>query len=200
MLHKVVRFFGLLVSLVLMPGSGSCQRKFDQEPLKEIIAIICPNSTGVLEEVQRAAREPSKYLEQFRDELAERGIEEPRDVDYWLALIDGLARRKCLTESDWKNCGQDLAWQLGQLESSSANQLDWHSLEAQGLDYKETPEFAPEVEKVLRPKQLALVFLAFSGDSYAFSIVPSAKVEKLQEAARKLSQQIELFDKNAGDK
>jgi hypothetical protein len=199
-LSRIARTFGILASIIAAPFAAQGQTNLDEAALREIGTVLCPGDKTLLSEVLLAARQPTEYLKKFNDELFERGIEDFKEVDYWLALIDGLARRKCLIDVDWKNSGEDLAWNLNQLQITSQKDLNWKLLDKMGSDYKTTPEFSDEIERVLKPKKLVAIFLIYSGDSYAISLTSESNVKKLQANAHKLKQRIEIFDKDAGNK
>lgn len=192
---------GLLafVTLLGLFDMADADEKIEVKVYREIVEVLCPGDRTLLDDIVLALKQPDKYLAKFDDELYERGIEDPKEVDVWLALIDGLESRNCLADVDWKNSGADLAWNFNQLSISKQRKLDWRGLEKAGPDYKTTPEFADEIERVLKSAGLIAVFLVYSGDSYALCFVESSKVKALQQSAHRISQRIEIFDKDAGD-
>jgi len=200
MFRKLLRSLLILLSFLIKPEKADADDKIDVVALREVVEMLCSNDKSLMDEVFLALQKPEKYFAKFTEELNERGIEESEEVDYWLALIDGLQRRHCLVDVDWKNTGADLAWNLKQLRTSDIHKLDWTKLEKIAPNSTYTSELADEVEQVLKPAKLTAIFLVYSGDSYALSFVETSKLRTLQSAAHKLDQNIEIFDKNAGDK
>ncbi len=143
---------------------------------QDICKILCLDDPTLLSEVQLAKAQPLHYYERFEDNLFERGIEDPTQVQPWLALVDGLISRHYCVELDWKMEANELAFQLGKLKSLTG--LD--DILFKLSQSKTTNEDALKTAaNFLKEKDFCLLQLDIGSDSYPLVVV-------------KISQQIEV--------
>lgn len=183
----------------LMAKEGNMKTVIDRTAIAGLVMLLGSGDSTLLDEVLLAVDNPEKYFARFEDDLAERWIEEPERVSFWLALVDGLQRRGYLWEVDWKNQGSNLAFVLERLSSQYEVELDFSSLAAQGDEYHPTIHYAESIVSLLSPKGLTLVWLDIESDCYPWCVVSSVHVSEIQNLARRLSQRILVFDRNSGD-
>jgi len=169
------------------------------EALKKLISILCPGDDELSRDILLSAEQPETYFKKFEDDLFQNGVESADDVSFWNALAQRLEVKKCTWRVDWKDQGSNIASILEQLATVRKTRADWSSIEKLGDDYRPTSEYAQQIQKILNPKNMTLVWLDTESDSYVLSIVETSKVKELQELAHQLSHRILIFDKNAGD-
>lgn len=167
-------------------------RKQDWQNLCEaIMHVLAPAQTDALSaEVMLALTHPELYFSRFADELEQRGIEEPREVTPWLALVDGLQRRELGVEMDWKLGMNDLVWNLSRLRISEERHVDYDALdvaEISGFDA------LTEAAACLKPQGLALAVFDIDSDSYPLVLLPVEQMAAIEELARQVGHKVSAF-------
>lgn len=76
--------------------------KFNNARLLQLAEHLLPEDLKLKGEVQLAIDEPEKYVKKFAGQLIYRGIREPVPELPWIALTDGLIKRKRVVYLDWK--------------------------------------------------------------------------------------------------
>ena len=156
----------------------------------ELCEQLCPGDSTLLKEVELSISDPAAYFENFSDVLVERGIEDPSEVDSWLALVDGLARRGYLREEDWKLEAEEIAFQLERLCPCKERKVQFVSLrntEKIGEALLELAAFE------LKKYDLSLLYLEIDGDCYPLVVVSSEKAPQVVKLAQLLKQNASMF-------
>ena len=134
-------------------------------------------------EVRQAIEEPAQYLDRFADELINRGMDEPEHVTPWLALVEGLQRRRQNFEVDWKLNMDDVIWALRVLQTVQQRALDLQALAgSKALNH----EALQEAGDYLRSQGLSLVSIDIDSDCYPLSVLESSAVAPLQALAERV--------------
>jgi len=151
--------------------------------LQYLIALctLFTNDTTLQQEVKLAYEQPQQYIQQFKHQLEERGIEDPIESLAWIALVDGLQRRDLLQELDWKDDPEDAIEVIENLTQEYSNQQEIHNTlsNLEALLNDDIEEFLPTVNLAIAKHNLQLVWLDIDSDSYPFSLV---KLQDLKEA------------------
>ncbi|MCD2166543.1 DUF6630 family protein [Comamonas koreensis] len=146
-------------------------------------ALALDDSDELWGEVRQAIEQPAQYLDRFADDLVNRGMDEPEQVSPWLALVDGLQRRKQNFELDWKLNMNDAIWALQQLQTVEQRGLDLQALAgSKALNH----EALQEAGDYLRSQGLGLVSFDIDSDSYPLSVLGSSAVAPLQALAERV--------------
>lgn len=134
-------------------------------------------------EVRQAIEQPAQYLDRFADDLVNRGMDEAEHVTPWLALVEGLQRRRQNFELDWKLNMDDAIWALQQLQTVQLRGLDWQALaRSKALNH----EALQEAGDYLRSQNLDLVCFDIDSDSYPLSVLETSAVAPLQALAQRV--------------
>lgn len=175
-----------------VPGLRHITRAQDWESLCEaIMQVLEPAQADELSaEVLLALTHPEIYMSHFADELEQRGIEDPREVTPWLALVDGLQRRELCVELDWKLGMNDLVWSLSRLRISEERHVDYDSLDASEISGFDA---LTEAAAYLRPQGLTLAVFDIDSDSYPLVLLPADQLAPIEELAREVGQKVSAF-------
>ena len=141
----------------------------------------------VSERLALVLQDPAAYLEQYEEELEERGIVAPvppqelRDV----ALIDALLGEDLAWESDWKDTASDIAEGINDI---LARQHRSQTLQPRALMVRREPgpEQLDTVQDALETLGLALVLFTLDSDSYPLGVVAEEQVEQTRGLAKEL--------------
>lgn len=136
----------------------------------DLCDLLSDGDRTLLSELILARHQPGAYFARFEDALWERGIEDARGVDPWLALVDGLQSRGRLREFDWKLEADDLAFQLQRLVPCKDRNI--------ALDRLRTSEATGDALLSIAAAGLAehglgLLLLEIDGDCYPLTVCPS---------------------------
>ena len=169
----------------------------NSQTIVQLCSILGGDDATLPEEVLLAANDPHAYLEQFGDDLLQRGIEEPERVSFWLALVDGLLSRQALFGFDWKDQAENLAGGLDLLMRRRDVSVDWQPLTSMGDDYRPTTDYAEVIQKILRTAGLVAVWLDTESDEYPVCIIEASQLDAAQSFASALGQRIAVLDKES---
>jgi len=124
-------------------------------------------------EVRLAHHQPLNYLNQFKEELQERGVEKPLQTLPWLALVDGLQRRGFLQELDWKDDAEEVINTVLQLTKSHKNHTEISTalMAIESYADEDIEAFIPTLNRELEQHNLQLVWLDIDSDSYPLTIL-----------------------------
>ncbi len=139
---------------------------------------------SLLKEIQLAFNQPLNYLNQFKEEIEERGIDSNTTNLPWFALIHGLERRELLQELDWKEDPEEIIYLCKQLTENNIklhNTLD--SLEP--LLNDDIEEFLPILNNAIKQHNIQLIWLDSNSDSYPLTILYHDQLIKAKELALK---------------
>ncbi|GAB3317290.1 hypothetical protein GCM10027511_27460 [Hymenobacter humi] len=148
----------------------------------------------VSERLNLVLRSPESYVEQYEEELAERGIvlalppQELRDI----ALIDALLMEDLAWESDWDDIAPNIAEGLNAILT---RQKRTHALQPTALTGRREPgpEQLDTVQDALEKVGLALVLFTLDSDSYPLGIVAEAHVEQVRSLAKELGFELVVY-------
>jgi len=146
------------------------------------------NDATLQQEVRLAYEQPQQYLQQFKNKLEERGIEEPIETLAWIALVDGLQRRDLLQELDWKDDPEDAIAVVEDLTQEHQNQQKIHNTlsKLEPLLNDDIEEFLPTINFVLKQYDIKLVWLDIDSDSYPLTLLPFKELANAKELANKV--------------
>ena len=145
---------------------------------RSVCEQLCSGDASFHQDVQLSISDPQSYFEKFEFALAQRGIDDPADVNPWLALIDGLETRGLLREFDWKLDANELAFQFERLlpckkENVQLPKLRHSSAIGANLLHSAANE--------LKSYSLGLVCLETNSDCYALMVVPIDNIPNIVE-------------------
>ncbi len=151
---------------------------------------LCPGDGSLYEEVRQAEASPRDYLARFREALLDRGIERAAEVEPWLALVDGLARRERLQEFDHRLHAETLADGLEQLHPAQQQAIVLTQLRKNDKRGEALLQAAAEE---LGAWRLGLLSLDIASDSYPLTMAPLDDVATVTRLASSLGRRVESF-------
>ena len=159
-------------------------------PLEHLI-ILCTlftNDSELQQEVKLALEQPQQYLQRFKNELEERGIEEPRRTLAWIALVNGLQRRNLLQELDWKEDPEELIALVGEFTETHSNQKEVHATlsNLEPMLNDDIEEFLPTINRAIEKHNIQLVWLDINSDSYPLTLLKLQDLKKARILADKI--------------
>ena len=175
--------------LCILTLSSSCQEKNakmkDSLPIIQLTQLLTEDET-LKKEVLLAVDKPSEFVNQFRQPLLERGIEEPIDQLPWLALVHGLSHRNLLYELDWKESPEEVVGvALTLLENHGNYQEISSSLNnIEPFIDEDIEEFLPQLNRKLESFKVQLIWLDIDSDSYPLTIIPLPDLDAAKQLAR----------------
>jgi hypothetical protein len=131
-----------------------------------------------------AVDRPDAYLEQYADQLSNRGIDEVIPHLPWIALVDGLDARDAMRAIDWKSDIEDVLWNLDQLATLQPARPDrWDELQEEDGDERLPEETLPLIGQRLLSEGLALATIDIGSDSYVMIVLPADGIKEAERLA-----------------
>lgn len=159
----------------------------DFNALQQLSQLLSPEDASLTKEVLQSAIMPNDYIKQFADKLLQRGIVKPINSLPWIALVDGLQRRKRLIELDWKEYPDRFITVVSELlpevEAGQKAREALHSLKAQ--DDEQPYEILHRIDKVLHAYNFSLMIIDINADCYPLCIIPQKDYDSAEKLAQK---------------
>jgi hypothetical protein len=160
------------------------QASYDNGKLLELARYLLPDDPSFAEQVRLAVDRPDAYLEQYAEQLGNRGIDEVIPHLPWIALVDGLDARDAMREIDWKSDIEDVLWNLDQLAALRPMRPDrWDELQDEDGDERLPEETLPLIGQRLLGEGLALATIDIDSDSYVMIVLPASKLKEAEQLA-----------------
>jgi len=146
------------------------------------------NDITLRKEVRLAYEQPQQYLQQFKNELEGRGIDEPIKSLAWIALVDGLRRRSLLQELDWKDDPEDAIAVVENLTQNYPNQQEIYKTlsNLEPLLNDDIEEFLPTVNLAIQQYNIKLVWFDINSDSYPLTLIPFKELANTKDLVHKV--------------
>lgn len=123
--------------------------------------------------VRSAVRDPASYLEQHSGAMADRGIDDPDEVEGVYALVDALEAIGEVAYVDWREDPDEVRAQLQGLPRVRATGI---VLDVVGQGDQAVEQAVTAANRLLAPVGVAVVGINEGSDSYALVAVPADRV------------------------
>ena len=139
--------------------------------------------------VETALKKPYQYLEDHKEQLANRDIGEPVHNLFIIALVDAMQKLGAAVEVDWNTDFETVVWQVSGLA------IPCKIISPQ--ESKAPPLLVPDILRRLGKEIMAqgatLTTIDIDTDSYVLTVVPSTRYKKVVELAKKAGIKIDRF-------
>ncbi len=156
-----------------------------RDALIAIAELLAPDVPDVADRVVGAHDDPLAYVQAHAEQLALRGIREPRPNLSWIALVDALDDHGLCAEVDWKEMWEGVIAPLRRLRSwpTQPDALAWADPANTEYDDLPTLEFLRLAGDRLRRAGTALAVVDIDSDCYPLVLVPVTRAKELIDLA-----------------
>lgn len=154
------------------------------------LSALLDDAPEVAAVVTFALTDPEAYFLRYQDDLLERGIEEPEDVDPWIGLLDALDQEGALAYLDWKDSGVELVDAMSAVPRVVASGVDIDP--AADVDGSLETAIA-HLDGLLAGHDLRVLLLDEDSDAYPLVVVPAGNVEEIVVLAGRVGHEVRRF-------